>query len=470
MTLARLLEIRAAIQAARENRRTFRVLYKKERALETVATRAEYYIETYTYDELYALSNTVGDPTSAEWRANGVPEGGYKWVEGVGIKTKNPITNMDNMFKDNSTFNDADISGWDVSAVTSMSGMFEGATTFNQDIGSWDVSSDTDMSNMFKNASSFNQDLGNWNTVNATNMSGAFYGATSFNQDISEWNMTNVTDVSEMFREATAFNQDLSTWDTSNITNMDAMFQDATSFDADITDWDVQNITTAPTNFSSNVGLPAYYAPQWGTDGNVIVANPTTEIKIFFDSSGSMNTTLAPLVAAKDGAIKTALLPFFDNDEAAYNQNVTIVSDPSERVWNQMATPATNQNTTQLITLVFSDENSPYSAPGSWAATRTWTYNTDISALRAHLVAAPDGDYFRGVMFRVNTGPNSHADYRTFISAVMSGSGIYSGINGLSDKSEISAELDIDAGSTGQYYANKIVAAINALGYNLPSV
>lgn len=469
MTLARLLEIRAAIQAARENRRTFRIEYKEARNVGTVETRAQYYKEVYSYDEIYPLPNTDGDPTSDEWRANGLPEGGYIWEEGVGIKTKNPITNMDNMFKDNSTFNDPEIASWDVSAVTSMAGMFNNATSFDQDIGEWDVSADTDMSNMFKGATSFNQDLGDWETINVTNMAGAFYGATSFNQDISGWNMINVTDVSEMFREATSFNQDIGGWDTSNITNMDAMFQGATSFNADISDWDVQSISESPTNFSTNVGLPAYYAPQWGTDGNVIVANPTTEIKIFFDNSGSMNSTLSPLVSAKENTIKNALLPFYDNDESIYNQNVTIVSDPSERVWNQMATPATNQNTTQLITLVFSDENSPYQSPGNWASTRTSTYNTDMAALRSHIDTAPNSDYFRGVLFRVNTGPNTYADYRTFINAVMTGSGLYSGVHGLGDKSEVSAELDVIAGSSEQYYASIIVSAINSLGYNLPS-
>ena len=38
-----------------------------------------------------------------------------------------------------------DISQWDVSNVTNMSGMFNGASVFNQDIGSWDVSNVTDM-------------------------------------------------------------------------------------------------------------------------------------------------------------------------------------------------------------------------------------------------------------------------------------------------------------------------------------
>ena len=37
------------------------------------------------------------------------------------------------------------LASWDVSSVTNMSGMFYGATAFDQDIGSWDVSSVTNM-------------------------------------------------------------------------------------------------------------------------------------------------------------------------------------------------------------------------------------------------------------------------------------------------------------------------------------
>ena len=46
---------------------------------------------------------------------------------------------------------------------------------------------------MFYNAFSFNQDLSSWDVSNVSLMSGMFYNARSFNQDLSSWNVTNVT-------------------------------------------------------------------------------------------------------------------------------------------------------------------------------------------------------------------------------------------------------------------------------------
>ena len=55
---------------------------------------------------------------------------------------------------------DEDISGWDMSSVTTMSYMFYQAAAFNQDLSGWDISSVEYMHSTFLDASSFNQDLG----------------------------------------------------------------------------------------------------------------------------------------------------------------------------------------------------------------------------------------------------------------------------------------------------------------------
>ena len=69
------------------------------------------------------------------------------------------VTDMSYMFIKSGSF-DGDISGWDVSSVTDMSGMF-GRSPFNGDLSDWDVSSVTDTSYMFYD-SSFNGDLSGW--------------------------------------------------------------------------------------------------------------------------------------------------------------------------------------------------------------------------------------------------------------------------------------------------------------------
>ena len=111
----------------------------------------------------------------------------------------------------------------DLSEVTSMVSMFEGAGIFNGAIGDWDVSQVTNMGNMFLAASSFDQDIGGWNVSNVTTMQFMFAGASAFNQDIGGWNVSNVTTMQFMFAGASAFNQDIGGWDVAQVTDMTSM-------------------------------------------------------------------------------------------------------------------------------------------------------------------------------------------------------------------------------------------------------
>jgi len=105
-----------------------------------------------------------------------------------------------------------DMSGWDVSNITNMEGLFWGRKYFNQDIGKWDVSNVTNMSSMFKWARSFNQDISGWDVSNVTNMSYMFDGSQmcsesgcggkihEINQDFSKWDISNVESMTNMFQ------------------------------------------------------------------------------------------------------------------------------------------------------------------------------------------------------------------------------------------------------------------------------
>ncbi len=159
------------------------------------------------------------------------------------------VTNMNELFKNNSNFN-SNIGFWDTSNVTTTRNMFESATSFNQNIGGWNVSNVEDMNHMFKGATSFNQNIGGWNVSKVSNMSHMFRGATSFNQPIGNWNVSRVSHMNEMFKGATSFNQNIGSWNTSSAQNMANMFLEATSFNQNIGNWNVSNVTNMQSMFA----------------------------------------------------------------------------------------------------------------------------------------------------------------------------------------------------------------------------
>ena len=118
---------------------------------------------------------------------------------GVALWDVSQIIDMSYLFSRHDTKNfNKDISGWDVSNVTNMDGMFE-SSKFNQPIGDWDVSGVTSMTSMFE-YSNFNQPLEQWGARlgNVKDMNKMFYGS-NFNQDISNWDVSGVWTMTSMF-------------------------------------------------------------------------------------------------------------------------------------------------------------------------------------------------------------------------------------------------------------------------------
>jgi len=155
------------------------------------------------------------------------------------------VTDLSELFQ-NETFNstfDQPIGNWDVSSVTDMSYMFNGAIVFNQNLNDWDVSSVTDMSYMFNGARAFDKNLNDWIVKNVTNMSFMFSLTQKFDQNLNDWDVSSVTDMSFMFSLTQKFDQNLNDWDVSSVTNMQFMFGFAQAFNGDISDWEVDNVT-----------------------------------------------------------------------------------------------------------------------------------------------------------------------------------------------------------------------------------
>jgi surface protein len=137
-----------------------------------------------------------------------------------------------------------------------MSEMFSSSKSkFNGDISNWDVSNVTNMSGMFK-GSSFNCDLSNWDVLSVANMSKMFESS-RFNGDISNWDVSSVTNMPEMF-SSSKFNGDISNWDVSSVTNMSSMFYSA-KFNGNLCNWHPSE-TINTVNMFSNSPLQIYGA------------------------------------------------------------------------------------------------------------------------------------------------------------------------------------------------------------------
>ena len=203
-------------------------------------------------------------------------------------------TNMENLF-DSSLNGQAynfnqDISSWDVSNVTNMSGTFKNADKFNQDISKWDVSNVTDMSKMFWQATVFNQDIGSWNTSNVSDMGSMFFNAVVFNQAIGNWDVSNVTNMKEMFLRAFVFNQSIENWDVSSVTNMNRMFDSASAFNKPIGNWSVSNVTNMNQMFASafNFNQPI---GEWDVSNVTDMTYIFNGAKVFNQDIGSWNVS-----------------------------------------------------------------------------------------------------------------------------------------------------------------------------------
>ena len=114
------------------------------------------------------------------------------------------------------------------------------------DLSNFDTSSVTDMSGMFSDIRVVNLDLSSFNTGNVTNMSSMFYNSKVTSLDLSSFDTKNVTNMSSMFSWSDATSIDLSNFDTSNVTSVDSMFCGAACVDTiDISHFDLSKASDA---------------------------------------------------------------------------------------------------------------------------------------------------------------------------------------------------------------------------------
>lgn len=170
------------------------------------------------------------------------------------------VTKMEYMFSNARSFN-KDLSGWDVSGITSFRGMFLSAESFNGDVSNWDISNASDLAGMFSRAAVFNQDISEWDVSNVAIFREMFAGAEAFNQDISSWDTTSATQMNSMFEEAASFNQNIMDWNVEQVTDMGQMFKNAKVFNQQLQSWMVCSIAVEP--FEFDLGARAWIDPSW---------------------------------------------------------------------------------------------------------------------------------------------------------------------------------------------------------------
>ncbi len=202
----------------------------------------------------------------------------------AGAPNLSKVTDMTEMFE-GATGLTGNLSAWDVSNVTNMNSMFRGAVNFKSNLNAWDVSNVTNMALMFSSATSFNGNLATWNVANVTDMERMFYNAFQFNGNISTWNVANVTDMSFMFYNASLFNGNVSTWNVTNVTDMESMFDGADTFNGNLSTWNVANVTSMDSMF--------YSAGSFNSNISTWNVTNVTDMGSMFDRAGSFNSDIS---------------------------------------------------------------------------------------------------------------------------------------------------------------------------------
>lgn len=142
-----------------------------------------------------------------------------------------------------------DVSGWDVSEVTSIDHMFFNCSGLQHlDVSNWDVSKVTTMGSAFSKCSSLQTlDVSKWDTSSCTDMSYAFDNCSSLQTlDASNWDISKVADMEAMFLNCSSLKSlDVSKWNTASCTTMAFMLYNCSGIDSlDVSNWDVSKVTT----------------------------------------------------------------------------------------------------------------------------------------------------------------------------------------------------------------------------------
>ncbi|UTW63249.1 BspA family leucine-rich repeat surface protein [bacterium SCSIO 12741] len=211
------------------------------------------------------------------------------------------VSDLSGMFNGASSLIDGGVGSWENSATgrttsgfVDLTNLFAGCTQFNANISNWNTSSVTHLTRTFLNAQSFNQPIGSWDVGKVTTMIETFALTKKFDQDISDWNVSKVTRMLGMFNGAEVFNNGgidkLGNWERTspdvstlaNVWDMEYFFFKAYKFDQDISNWNTAGATTMKSMFNHSLVFDQDLS-AWN------VSNVTNMEKMFFQANSFTN-------------------------------------------------------------------------------------------------------------------------------------------------------------------------------------
>ena len=183
-----------------------------------------------------------------------------------GIKTSTTLNTVSRMFAESSNLTNITFSeDFDTSGVTLFSEMFRGAGSLaNIDgVEEFDTSSAIKMDGMFWNNKVTSLDLTGWNVSNVTTIEHLFRGCSKLETlDVSNWNVSNVTNMSDVFGTPVLNTLDLSHWTNSKVKTMDYMFQGGKYTELDLSGIDTSNVTNMGYMFNETGKIETVYVSE----------------------------------------------------------------------------------------------------------------------------------------------------------------------------------------------------------------
>jgi surface protein len=198
------------------------------------------------------------------------------------------VKDMNSMFSGCSSFNQS-VMNFNTAAVTNMRFMFNGCSAFNQSVSNFNTAAVTTMSGMFANCRAFDQSVSNFNTAAVTNMSFMFAGCSVFNQSVSNFNTAAVTNMTAMFSNCSAFNQSVSNFNTAAVTDMNSIFYGCSVFDQSVSNFNTEKVT----NMSYMFGICSVFNQSVSNFNTAAVTNMYamfSNCSVFNQSVSNFNT------------------------------------------------------------------------------------------------------------------------------------------------------------------------------------